>query len=165
MRVVQHDCQRHATIFRHGSAAPVLFRFAFHRWRGRILDLQPMRRTPGAIQIVSREHTLMIVIGSPTRSGGGTSQTQGKGISLFRLVRQNEHAARLAPCARACGPDDPTQRSVCPISTYQFEKNARSFAWREKLYSHGFFECLVHFICSHEDDYFTGYKATFVRDH
>ena len=41
----------------------------------------------------------------------------------------------------------------------------QSFAWREKLYSHGFFECLVHFICTHEDDYFTRYKATLVRDH
>src|SRR6516164_8806719 len=45
-------------------------------------------------------------------------------------------------------------------------KDARSFAWREKLYSHGFSDCLVHFICGHEDDYFTRYnKATLVRDH
>jgi hypothetical protein len=45
-------------------------------------------------------------------------------------------------------------------------KDARSFAWREKLYSHGFFDRLVHFICGHEDDYFTRYnKATLVRDH
>ena len=45
-------------------------------------------------------------------------------------------------------------------------KDARSFAWREKLYGHGFFDCLVHFTCGHEDDYFTRYnKATLVGDH
>ena len=44
-------------------------------------------------------------------------------------------------------------------------KNARSFARREILYSHGFFNCLVHFICGHEDGYFSRCKATLIRDH
>src|SRR6516225_2417394 len=30
--------------------APVLFRLAFYRWRFRILDLDPMRRAPRAIE-------------------------------------------------------------------------------------------------------------------
>ena len=30
----------------HGSAIPVLFRLAPHRWRRRVLDLQPVRRPP-----------------------------------------------------------------------------------------------------------------------
>jgi hypothetical protein len=42
---------------------------------------------------------------------------------------------------------------------------ASSFAWREKMYIHGFFECFVHFICSYEDDYFTRYDAALIRYH
>jgi hypothetical protein len=38
--------RRREAAARHGSAIPVLFRLAPHRWRSRVLDLQPVRRPP-----------------------------------------------------------------------------------------------------------------------
>jgi len=64
--------------------------------------------------------------------------------------------------ARRC----PSRQSRRPIPRQtRAAGSGESFAWREKMYTHGFFECLFRFIYSHEDDYFTGYEATLVRDH
>src|SRR6516162_7421994 len=38
--------RRREAAARHGSAIPVLFRLAPHRWRSRVLDVQPVRRPP-----------------------------------------------------------------------------------------------------------------------
>jgi hypothetical protein len=40
-----------------------------------------------------------------------------------------------------------------------------SMSRRQKLYGRGFFDCLVHLICSHKDNYFTRYKAALVCDY
>jgi len=40
-----------------------------------------------------------------------------------------------------------------------------SVSRRQKLYSLGLFNCLVHLMRGHEDGYFTRYESTLVRDH
>ena len=82
----------------------------------------------------------------------------GPGLGGF-LVR---HAVEALALARR----GPSRRSRRPIPRRtRAAGSGESFAWREKMYIHGFFECLFRFIYSHEDDYFTGYKATLVCNH